>query len=498
MKFTIKTAAPEKLHADLLILLTFAGGPLPTATRGADEASKGRLADFIEHELDEKAGSTLRLHDLDGIGSKRVQVVSLGRKEGYDERAWRDALAAVAKALAANPGPKGVFAIDESVLPNGRDLAWGLRQSSRILADGAYRFAAPRAKKQDEEKKRGVQKLVFALAAKVDETLEAAALEGAAIAEGMAQAKDLGNLGANVCTPAYLADTALALGKQFKFGVEVMDRAGMKKLGMGAFLAVAQGSRQEPRFIILDYRGGKSRTKPVVLVGKGITFDSGGISLKPGAEMDEMKYDMSGAASVIGTFKAIARLALPIDVVGLIPATENMPGGNATRPGDVVTSLSGQTIEILNTDAEGRLILADALTYAERFEPDCVIDIATLTGACVVALGKIPSGLLANNDELAAELAARGNASGDRVWQLPLWDDYQELLKSNFADMGNIGGRYGGAITAAAFLSRFAKSYKWAHLDIAGTAWVGGDAKGATGRPVPLLVEFLLARAGQH
>jgi len=232
-----------------------------------------------------------------------------------------------------------------------------------------------------------------------------------------------------------------------------------------------------------------------VLVGKGITFDSGGISLKPGAEMDEMKFDMCGAASVLGTFKAVAQMGLPINLVGLIPATENMPGGAATKPGDVVTSMSGQTIEVLNTDAEGRLVLCDALTYAERFKPECVIDVATLTGACVVALGKIPSGLLANDDELAAELIRRGTESGDRAWQLPLWDEYQDLLKSNFADMGNIGGRYAGTITAACFLARFTKAYKWAHLDIAGTAWLSGEAKGATGRPVPLLAAFLIARA---
>jgi len=234
-----------------------------------------------------------------------------------------------------------------------------------------------------------------------------------------------------------------------------------------------------------------------VLVGKGITFDTGGISLKPAAEMDEMKFDMCGAASVLGTFKAIAQMGLPINLVGLVPTTENMPGGGATKPGDVVTSMSGQTIEVLNTDAEGRLILCDALTYAERFKPECVIDIATLTGACVVALGKIPSGLLANDDELAAEILRRGTESGDRAWQLPLWEEYQELLKSNFADMGNIGGRYAGTITAACFLSRFAKAYKWAHLDIAGTAWVSGDAKGATGRPVPLLSSFLIGRAAR-
>ena len=318
---------------------------------------------------------------------------------------------------------------------------------------------------------------------------------GQAVATGMALAKDLGNLPGNLCTPTHLADTAVALGKQYAFDVEVLERADMEKLGMGSFLSVARGSHQPPKFIVMHYKAGKAKAKPVVLVGKGITFDTGGISLKPAAEMDEMKYDMCGAASVLGTFKAVAQMGLPINLVGLIPTTENMPGGGATKPGDVVTSMSGQTIEVLNTDAEGRLILCDALTYAERFKPECVIDIATLTGACVVALGKIPSGLLANDDDLAAEILKRGTESGDRAWQLPLWDEYQDLLKSNFADMGNIGGRYAGTITAACFLSRFTKAYKWAHLDIAGTAWVSGDAKGATGRPVPLLSEFLISRA---
>ncbi|GHU14124.1 putative cytosol aminopeptidase [Betaproteobacteria bacterium] len=502
MEFTIKTASPDKQHGAILVLPAFSDGPKPTLgalAQVVDDATHGKLAALIGAELDDKAGATLLLHGLDGVKAERVLVLSLGKAEKYGEKAWRDALAAAAKALTATPARDGAFAIDETMLPYGRDLAWGLRQASRILADGAYRFDAPRAKTEKSAARgRGVKKLLFVLAAKVSSTLEAAVREGAAIAEGMALAKDLGNLGANVCTPDHLAESARALGKQFKFGVEVLDRSAIEKLGMGAFLAVARGARQEPRFIVLNYQGGKAKAKPVVLVGKGITFDSGGISLKPGVEMDEMKYDMCGAASVIGAFKTLALLALPLNVVGIVPATENMPGGNATRPGDVITSLSGQTIEILNTDAEGRLILCDALTYAERFKPDCVIDIATLTGACVVALGKIPSGLLANDDELAAELVARGNTSGDRVWQLPLWEDYQDLLKSNFADMANIGGRYGGAITAAAFLSRFARHYKWAHLDIAGTAWVGGEAKGSTGRPIPLLVEFLLGRAARH
>jgi leucyl aminopeptidase len=271
----------------------------------------------------------------------------------------------------------------------------------------------------------------------------------------------------------------------------------MEKLGMHTLLSVARGSRQPPKFIILQHRGGTANAKPIVLVGKGITFDSGGISLKPGPEMDEMKYDMSGAASVIGTLKAAAMLKLPLNIIGVIPASENLPDGNASKPGDIVTSMSGQTVEILNTDAEGRLVLCDALTYVERFDPACVVDIATLTGACVISLGHVASGLLANNDGLAEELLDAGQTAGDRAWQLPLWDDYQEQLHSNFADMANIGGRAAGSITAACFLARFTKKYAWAHLDIAGTAWRSGKDKGSTGRPVPLLVHFLLSRAKQ-
>ncbi|HSF47844.1 MAG TPA: leucyl aminopeptidase, partial [Burkholderiales bacterium] len=277
---------------------------------------------------------------------------------------------------------------------------------------------------------------------------------------------------------------------------QILERADMENLGMGALLAVARGSRQPPKVIVLKYQGVDD--KPIVLVGKGITFDTGGISLKPAAEMDEMKFDMCGAASVLGSFKAAAQLQLPLHLIGIIPTTENMPGGDASKPGDVVTSLSGQTIEILNTDAEGRLILCDALSYAERFKPEVVIDIATLTGACVIALGHVASGLFANDEQLARELIAAGDTAYDRAWQMPLWDDYQEQLKSNFADMANIGGRPAGSVTAACFLSRFTKKYSWAHLDIAGTAWKSGKEKGATGRPVPLLTQFLIERAQRN
>lgn len=320
-------------------------------------------------------------------------------------------------------------------------------------------------------------------------------MQGTAIAQGMKVAKDLGNLAPNICTPSYLAKRALDMSKLHKLKVSVLGQKEMEKLKMGALLAVAKGSHQPAKLIILEYRGGAKTEKPIVLVGKGITFDTGGISLKPAVEMDEMKYDMCGAASVLGTLTAVAEMALPLNVVGIIPTTENMPGGNATKPGDVVTSMSGQTIEILNTDAEGRLILCDALTYAERYNPEAVIDIATLTGACVIALGHVASGLMSNNDQLADELLQAAELSIDQAWRLPLWDDYQDLLKSNFADMANIGGRSAGTISAACFLARFADKYRWAHLDIAGTAWKSGKEKGSTGRPVPLLTQFLISRA---
>jgi leucyl aminopeptidase len=323
--------------------------------------------------------------------------------------------------------------------------------------------------------------------------------QAVALANGMELTKNLGNLPANVCTPTYLADTAKQLGKEFKLDVEVLDRKQLQALKMGSFLSVTNGSDEPPKFIVLKHLGGKAKDAPIVLVGKGITFDSGGISIKPGAAMDEMKYDMCGAASVLGTFRAIAEMKLKLNVIGVIPACENMPSGSATKPGDIVTSMSGQTIEVLNTDAEGRLVLCDALTYTERFKPAAVVDVATLTGACITALGHHNSGLFtrhdAAHDALAEELLSAGKEANDTAWRMPISDAYQEQLKSNFADIANIGGPPAGSITAACFLERFTRKYTWAHLDIAGTAWRSGAAKGATGRPVPLLTAFLINRA---
>lgn len=363
-----------------------------------------------------------------------------------------------------------------------------------VVLETLYRFDRLKSKKDDV--RRPLRKLTFCVERRNElAPAEEALAQGEAIAAGAALMKDLANLPGNICTPGHLADQARELAATYDLPVDILERADMEKLGMHSLLSVARGSHEPPKFIVLKHPGGKVDEPPVVLVGKGVTFDTGGISLKPAAEMDEMKFDMSGAASVLGTIKAIAQMKLPLNVIGVIPATENMPGGSATKPGDVVTSLSGQTIEILNTDAEGRLILCDALTYVERFNPACVVDVATLTGACVVALGNVATGLLANNDGLARELIDAGQEAYDRAWQLPLWEDYQELLQSNFADLANIGGRMGGTITAACFLSRFAKKYDWAHLDIAGTAYRSGKEKGSTGRPVPLLCHFLMSRA---
>jgi leucyl aminopeptidase len=327
---------------------------------------------------------------------------------------------------------------------------------------------------------------------------ELALTRAQAIARGTSVAKDLGNLPPNICTPTYLAQRAREIAEAHGMGCEVLETADMEKIGMNALLAVARGSMQPPKLIVMQYRGGNEDAPPVALIGKGITFDTGGISLKPAAEMDEMKYDMCGAASVLGTMQAVAEMRLPINVVALIPSTENMPSGQATRPGDIVKTLSGQSVEILNTDAEGRLILCDAMTYAERYNPAAVIDIATLTGACVIALGHVAAGLFANDDALAREILSAGDAAYDRAWHMPLWDDYQEQLRSNFADMANIGGRPAGSVTAACFLSRFAKNFRWAHLDIAGVAWRSGREKGATGRPVSLLCHFLIDRSSEQ
>jgi leucyl aminopeptidase len=498
MEFSIKNDNPEKLHSDCVIIGVFESRKLSNAAQVVDAASAGYLSNILKRgDMDGKVDATLMLHDVPGIASQRVLLVGLGKEADFSEKQYCKAVRASIKALNGGGVVKAATFLAElpvKKLSAQRKVAL----LTEATLDAAYRFDAIKRKKEESKKddfKKGIVALcIHVLATEVKEA-KAGLAAGLALASGVSLAKDLGNLPPNVCTPTYLAEQALTMGKKHDFKVKIIERDELKKLGMGSFLAVALGSEEPPKFIIMQHLKGKKDQKPVVLVGKGITFDTGGISLKPGAEMDEMKYDMCGAASVLGTFKVIAEMDLALNVVGIIPTCENMPDGRATRPGDVLVSMSGLTIEVLNTDAEGRLILCDALTYAETFEPSAVVDIATLTGACVIALGHHASGLFSNNDELAKELLQAGETALDRAWHMPMWDDYQSLLDSNFADMANIGGRAAGSITAACFLSRFAKKYDWAHLDIAGTAWKSGKEKGGTGRPVPLLTEFLVSRA---
>jgi leucyl aminopeptidase len=494
VEFSIKSGSPEKQRTACVVVGVFESRKLSTPAEIIDRAANNYLSDILRRgDMEGKAGSTLLLHNVPGTLCDRVLLVGLGKEREFREKEYRNAIATAVRTLNETGGFDGTLFLTELPVRK-RDVSWRIRQATMVVFETLYRFDQLKSKK--DEVRRPLRKITYAVESRGELGIaEAAVAEAQAISEGIALAKDLGNLPGNICTPEYLADQARAIAKEFKLGIEVLERADMEKLGMHSLLSVAQGSRQPPKLIVLRYSGGKKEDKAIVLVGKGITFDSGGISLKPGAEMDEMKYDMSGAASVLGTLRAAAQMKLPLNVVGVVPAAENMPGGAASRPGDVVTSMSGQTIEILNTDAEGRLILCDALTYAERFDPDCVIDIATLTGACVIALGHVATGLFSNNDGLAREIVDAGQEAYDRAWQMPVWDDYQEQLKSNFADMANIGGRAAGSITAACFLGRYTAKYEWAHLDIAGTAWKSGKEKGSTGRPVPLLTHFLLARA---
>ncbi len=494
MEFSIKRGNPEKHATPCLAVGVYASRKLSAAAQTLDRAAHGALSDILGRgDMEGKLGATLLLYRVEGVAAERVLLIGLGPEGEVREREYREAARAAVRA-AQETGAGSLTLAFADIKAGRRDVAWKARQIALVAADCAYRFDYMKSKKSEPRPLAHVE----LLAAARDAAAAARGLrEGQAVANGVSLAKDLGNLPGNVCTPSYLAEQAKKLAREQKLEVDVLERKDMEKLGMGSLLSVAQGSRQPPKLIVLRYAGAGKRAKPVVLVGKGITFDTGGISLKPSPEMDEMKFDMCGAASVLGALSACASMKLKLNVVGIIPTTENMPGGAATKPGDIVTSLSGQTIEVLNTDAEGRLILCDALSYAERFEPELVVDVATLTGACVIALGHVASGLFSNKEALARDLLAAGEEAYDRAWHMPLWDDYQEQLKSNFADMANIGGRPAGSVTAACFLSRFAKKFDWAHLDIAGTAWKSGKDKGSTGRPVPLLASFLMKRAGR-
>ena len=494
LEFSIKNSAAAKQRGGCVVVGVFEGGQLSDAATLIDQASGGYLTDILRSgDMVGKAGTTLLLHKLPNISSERVLLVGLGAVGEQTEKIYRDAISGSIKALRDNGTTEVILYLVELPIA-GRDIRWNVAQATIVASDVLYRFEYMKSK--PAEVKRPLKKIGFAITDRSHTKAANAGLaQGVAIAHGMNLAKDLGNTPSNICTPEYLADQAKTLAKTYGFKCEVLNEKACEKLGMGSFLSVGKGSDKPSRFIVLQHNGGKKSEKPIVLVGKAVTFDAGGISLKPPGEMDEMNYDMSGGGAVIGTFRALGELGLKVNVVGLIPACENMPDASANKPGDIVTSMSGQTIEILNTDAEGRLILCDALTYAERFKPDAVIDLATLTGACVIALGAHPSALYSSHDPLALEIERAADTAWDRVWRMPLWEDYQEQLKSSLADMANIGGRPGGSITAACFLWRFAKNYHWAHLDIAGTAYKGGRDKGSTGRPVPLLVNFLLDRA---
>lgn len=513
ISFTASNKPVDRAQADCAwvgLFSTAAGVELTMPVRVIDKVSGGAIARLLKAgDFDAKAGSTLLLRDLQGIPSSRVLLVGCGPKDGFTEKVYADVVRAATKAMTGLKGVKRVSSYLTELAVGDRSGEWKLQTHVLACREVVYRFERFKTRKDNgkaEDAKAGakpakptrpegpsLQAIEVLLPGDMRPTDAPKVITDAqALANGLELTKDLGNLPPNLCTPTHLANTARALGRQFRLKVDVLDRAAMEKLGMNALLAVSQGSAQPPQFVVIHHNGGTAKDAPVVIVGKGITFDTGGISLKPPGDMDHMKYDMSGAGTVLGVMHAVAEMGLKRNVIGVIPTCENMPSGTATRPGDIVQTMSGQTVEILNTDAEGRLILCDALTYVEKeFKPEAVIDIATLTGACVIALGHVNSGLFASDDALADALLKAGKDALDPAWRLPLQEDYQEQLKSPFADMANVGGRSAGSITAACFLWRFTKAYKWAHLDIAGTAWNSGAQKGATGRPVGLLVQYL-------
>ena len=495
MDYFTTTSAVSRRVVDCVIVGVYENGKLGSGAADIDAASNGAITRNLKsRDISGKLGHCTVLRDLPGVRATRVAVVGLGKTSALGATQFRRALAAALRSISLTKSQQILNCLTlESV--DGCDAYYLARHTAETVGDAVYRFTSMKSGKQAPAmplKKVGLAIGKRGEAARANK----GATHGDALAAGVALAKDLGNLPANVCTPSYVARTAQKLARQYKnLQTRVLNEADMKRLGMHSLLSVTAGTDEPARMIIMQYKG-KPGQKPVVLVGKGVTFDSGGISLKPGPGMDEMKFDMCGAASVIGTMLTVARLQLPINLNVVVPAVENLPSGVATKPGDIVKSMSGQTIEILNTDAEGRLILCDALTYSRRFKPDTIIDVATLTGACVIALGHHRTAVMSMDDGLADEIVAAGVAAEDRGWPMPLAEEYGEQLHSNFADFANVGGRDGGAITAGFFLSKFADGMKWAHLDIAGTAWKTGKQKGATGRPVPMLTQFVLARCG--
>ena len=495
MQYSTTTAKASSRSVDCVIVGIYEKDTLAGGARDVDRSSKGTLKRLLKSgDLSAKLGHCRVLNDVANVRAPRVAVVGLGKQENFGAKQFQ---AAVTGALRAMAGNKSKSLLNTLTLEpaSGASIYYLARHTAQAVASAQYRFSQLKSGRKPPPS--AIKRVEVSLPSRSDAAKATRGMEhGAAIGHGMALTRDLGNLPANICTPSYLARAAQKLARDSKrLHTKVLGEAEMKRLGMHSLLSVSAGSNEPGKLIIMRYSGGGKRA-PVVLVGKGVTFDTGGISLKPGPAMDEMKFDMCGAASVIGTMATVVTLQLPINLTVVVPTVENMPSGTATKPGDIVKSMSGQTIEVLNTDAEGRLILCDALTYARRFKPDTIIDVATLTGACVVALGHHRTGVMSKSNELAASIVAAGEIAGDYAWQLPLDDDYAELLDSNFADMANIGGRDGGAITAGCFLAKFTAGLNWAHLDIAGTAWASGKQKGASGRPVPLLTEFLLARSG--
>jgi leucyl aminopeptidase len=496
MDFTIKFSDKAASHrCDCLVVGAYTGGKLGDRGRSIDEACNGMLSSVLKQgDIKGKVAETLMLHAPSGIKAKRILLLGTGDIGGKISAAdFQKLVTAAYQVTGKTPAADISFCLD-AIHVEDCDENW---QIEILAQQGEYSQYQYTQTKSDKERKSKLDSCSILWHSKVNATHKKSLSLGAATARGANDARELGNLPGNICTPSYLAKHAETLCEEFdSLNCSVLGEKKMATLGMGSLLSVGKGSAEESKLIVIEYQGAAKSKKPVVLVGKGITFDTGGISIKPGSGMDEMKFDMCGAASVLGTMRAIAEIAPKINVIAVVAAAENMPSDRASKPGDIVTSMSGKTIEILNTDAEGRLVLCDALTYAERFKPSAVIDVATLTGACIVALGKVATGLYSNNQALADELIKAGETSLDRAWQMPLWKDYQSLLDSNFADVANIGGPQAGSVTAACFLARFAENFDWAHLDIAGTAWHSGANKGATGRPVPMLTRFIMQRAG--
>ncbi|NRD75051.1 leucyl aminopeptidase [Shewanella sp. VB17] len=497
MEFSVKSGSPEKQRSACIVVGVYEPRRLSGIAEQLDKISEGYISNLLRRgDLEGKPGQMLLLHHVPNVLSERVLLVGCGKERELDERQYKQIITNTIKRLNETGSMEAVCFLTELHV-KGRDTYWKVREAVETTQNCLYSFNVLKTNK--DETRRPLRKLVFNVPTRRELAVGERAIEhGIAVSSGMQLCRDVANMPPNICNPAYLASQARQIAEvSEELTVTTVGEEQMAKIGMNAYLAVGRGSDNESIMTIMEYKGALDSTqKPIVLIGKGLTFDSGGISLKPGEAMDEMKYDMGGAAGVIGAMKALCEMKLPINVVGILAGCENMPSSNAYRPGDILTTMSGQTVEVLNTDAEGRLVLCDVLTYVDRFDPELVIDTATLTGACVIALGKHASGLFSGHNPLAHELLNAGEQSGDRAWRMPLWDEYQEHLESPFADMTNLGGRAGGAITAACFLSRFTKKYNWAHLDVAGTAWNSGANKGSTGRPVPLLTQFLINRAG--